>query len=278
MSRIYKRSCVAIVDGVRVEGLRMSLTVKKTLKKEPNTCELKIWNLSKDTRGWIKSKGAPVILSAGYEGAASVIFSGDARTVNHLGERPEWVTVVRCGDGERAYQFAEVAHAFGPGTRIADAIRTTAKALGVGLGNLEQALASGAFRGNLTQFAHGYTTHGKAAAELDKLLRTVGLSWSIQNGRLQILGARSTAAGSAVLLSASTGLVGSPEFVIPEKKGSAPVLTFKAMLQPQIQCGGVVAIRSEAFPDGAQFRVETLTHKGDTHGTDWYTEGEGIPI
>jgi hypothetical protein len=114
-----------------------------------------------------KAKAA-VILTAGYPGNAAVIFQGDARTIDHVRDGAEWITHIQCGDGERAYQFARFAESFAPGTAIADVIRACARALAINTGNLDEVLAAGGFRGNLTQFAHGYTAHGKASAELDK--------------------------------------------------------------------------------------------------------------
>lgn len=275
MAQLFRRTCVAVVDTLRVEGLRMSFRVQKTTKREPNTLELKIYNLSEQTRARLQGVGVPVILSAGYLGNAAVIFQGDSRTIDHLREGVEWITRIRCGDGERAYQWSHFSESFAPGTSVADVIRGAAKALGLNLGNLEDELGRGAFRGGLTQFAHGYTAHGKAGLELDKLLRTVGLSWSVQDGALQILRGSDPAPGRAVLLTPDTGLVGSPEHNAPDKKGKPPLIKFKSLLQPQIRCGGTVEIRSAAVK--GQFRVESLDHSGDTASAEWYTGGEVQP-
>lgn len=287
MGELFRRSCVAIVDTVRVagacvvdsagrvlvqEGLRIAFTVNKTTKREPNTCELKIYNLSETTRGKLQGKGAPVTLSAGYGSNAAVIFQGDSRTIDHLREGNTWVTRVRCGDGERVFQWARVSDSFAPGTSVVTVIKAVANALGINLGNLEAELNKGAFRGDLQTFAHGYTAHGKAALELDKLLRSVGLSWSIQDGALQVLRGPNPAPGSAVLLTPATGLIGSPEHEAPDRKGRAPLLRFKSLLQPQIKCGGTVELRASGIK--GQFRVEAVQFTGDSAGTEWYSIGQ----
>jgi hypothetical protein len=46
MAQLFKRVCSVIVDGLKVEGLRVQFSVKKTLTKNPNTLDLKITNLS----------------------------------------------------------------------------------------------------------------------------------------------------------------------------------------------------------------------------------------
>lgn len=45
----------------------------------------------------------------------------------------------------------------------------------------------------------------------------------------------------------------------------------KSLLQPTIEPGGYVQVKSKSI-NGEFFRVETLTHIGDTHAQDWHTE------
>ena len=275
MALLFNRRCVVIVDTVRVEGLRVSFKVVKTTKQEPNTCEVKIYNLSAATRGQLSKKAVPVVLSAGYASNAAVIFQGDSRTVDHLREGTEWITRVRCGDGERAYQWSRFSESFAPGTSVVTIIRAAAKALGVNTGNLEAELAKGSFRDSIQQFAHGYSAHGNAAREFDRLMRTTGFSWSIQNGSLQLLRDTTTATGQAILLTSDTGLIGSPEHNAPDKTGNPPLIKFKSLLQPRIRCGGIVQLQSVAVK--GQFRCESIEHNGDTHGQEWYSSGEVRP-
>lgn len=270
MARLFGRVCSVIVDGVKVDGLRCVFRVSKSLTKDPNTLDLKIYNLSERTRAGMKSKGAPVIVSAGYAENAGVIFSGDTRTIDHGRDGADWVTHVQCGDGERAYQFARFTESFAPGTAVTDVIMAAAKKTGLNLGNLVATMNTGD-RG-LSHFKHGYAAHGRACAELDKLLASVGLTWSIQDGAIQVLKGGAPAQGFATLLSPETGMIGSPDHGTPDKKGKPSVLKVKTLLQPQIRCGGRVEVRSSGVK--GQFRVEKVEHTGDTDGGDWYTSIE----
>jgi hypothetical protein len=271
-----KRLCVVVVDSVRVEGLRIQFQVHKGTGKEPNTCEVRIYNLAEKTRSGMQKKYAPVILTAGYEGNAAVIFNGDARTVDHVKQGSEWVTIAKCGDGERAYTFQRISRSFGPGTRIVDVALACADALGLNPGNLREELDKGSFRGGLTEFTNGRVVHGKASAELDKVLRGIGLSWSVQNGEIQVLRGDAPAPGRAVLLSPASGLIGSPEHGSPEKKGKPSPIKARSLLQPQIICGGRVEIQSRSM--NGQFAVKKVTHAGDSRGLDWYTDLEALPL
>jgi hypothetical protein len=277
VSQLYQRACVAIVDDTRIEGVRAVFKVVKTHKKEPNTLDLKLTNLAEKTRGLMKTKGAQVILTAGYVGQASVIFEGQARTIDHVRTGSDWVTHIQCGDGERAFQLSRFTQSFKPGTPVVDVVRAGARALGVGLGNLEEALARGGFRGNLSQFASGYSAKGRASSELDRLFRTLGLGWSIQDGNLVILKDGETLQDRAILLSPDTGLIGSPDHGAPNKKGGPSELKAKCLLQPQLKLGGRVELRTESI-QGAQYRVDKLEHEGDSAGGNWYSSLELLPV
>lgn len=276
MAQLFRRVCSVTVDTLKVDGLRICFSIKKTLTKEPNTLDLKIYNLSKSTRSAMKKAGAKITVTAGYQNEFGMIFAGDARTVDHTHDQAEWVTHIQCGDGELAYRFARCSGSFASGTSIKDVIRHAVKSLGVNSGNLEDALQSAKFRANLSQFIHGYTAHGKASGELDKLLRSAGLTWSIQNGALQVLQGTAPAKGAAILLSPSTGLIGSPDHGTPEKIGLPPVLKVKSLLRPAARCGGVIEIHSEDV--NGQFRVNQLEHTGDSANGDWFTNFEATSI
>jgi hypothetical protein len=273
---LFDRRATVVVDGVRVEGLRIAFRVSKSLGKEPNTMDLTVTNLSASTRASIARTLAPVVLSAGYADSEAVIFRGDARTVIHTHEGVDWNTRVQCGDGERAYAFARMSESFAPGTSIVDVVRKCAAALGLNVGNLPDMLARGSFRGDLTQYAHGYTSHGRASAELDKVLRSAGFEWSIQDGALQVLKGTAPVQGDAVLLSPDSGMIGSPDHGTPAVKGGKPPIKVRSLLQPTIRCGGVVEVRSAGVQ--GQYRVAKVEHTGDTHGAEWYTTIEATQV
>lgn len=274
MTELFRRRCVVVLDGREIDGLRVSFKVKKTSGKEPNTAEVNIANLSATSRAAMAKKHAKLILQAGFEESIATIFSGDARTVDHVRDGASWVTKALAGDGERAYQYSRCSESFGPGTRASDVILYLSRALGINPGNaLEKANALP--KGSVAAFANGISVHGKAATELDRVLRAVGFEWSIQDGALQILEEGETNRRQIVLLSPSSGLLGSPVHGTPDKKGKPAMLKVKALLQPTLRPGDRVRIEAEAT--NGQFRIVSLSHSGDTAGGDWFTELECLP-
>lgn len=279
MAELFRRVCTVLVaqpertgdQGVRLEGMRFQFQVVRTLAKEPNTCDLKVTNLAPSTRSLLQGRGCRVVISAGYEDDAAVLFTGDARTVDHRREGTDWVSHFACGDGERAYRLARASRSFAAGTPLATVVREAANALGVGSGNLERALAPLAGR----TLAHGYAMHGQASGQLDVLLRSLGLAWSVQDGALQVLSARESLPGTAVLLEPESGLVGTPEAGSPDAKGAPPVAKVKSLLQPRIRPGSRVDLRSAGLR--GLFRAQRVEHAGDTAGGDWYSSLDLVP-
>lgn len=277
---LYKRKATVVVDSLRVDDLRVQFKAELTNTPEPNTLDLSITNLSKDTRSQMQKKGARVIVLAGYDaasGGAGVqqVFAGDARTIDHVRRGPDWITRVQCGDGERAYQFGRVNLSLGPGASLADVVKGLASQMGVGVGNALEKLKGGNLRGALDAFASGYAASGKGAAELDNILRSAGFEWSIQNGALQLLRSTESLPGTVVSLSADTGLVGSPEHGTPDKKGDVSVLKVRCLLRPELRPGRRVQV--DALETKGLYRVEKATHFGDTAGNEWYSDLELKP-
>lgn len=291
MTVLAHRRCRVTVDKHRVEGLRVAFKVKKTTGMQPNTMECSITNLSGATRAAMVEKGATVILEAGYQSNFAMLFIGNARTIDHVREHADWVTKIECGDGEAAIANARVSESFGAGTGAGDIVSKLGSALGLNPGNIGDKRAAL----NAKQYAGGLTVMGKAATELDRVVKGAGMTWSVQDGAIFLLKPRETLKGQAVVLSPATGLIGSPEHgsamggggmqdVASADEGDAEldptkkpkVLKVKSLLQPIIKPGIAIQVKSEGT--NGFFRAESVVHTGDTGGGDWYTEVELEPI
>lgn len=281
MARLFGRRCKVLVGSVSlgnaiiVSGLRTAFKVERSLSKEPNTLDLSITNLSLQHRSMLQTKGIVVTVQAGYDYEVGNLFTGDARTVEHVREGANWVTRIKCGDGETAYANTHVSETFGAGSSVVDVVTSIANKMGLGLGNLTEKLSTAT--APITSFTNGYTAHGKAARELERLLEPLGYSYSIQDGSLLILGDRDVARGTAVaLLNKNTGLIGSPQHGTPEKKGGPATAKVRCLLRPVLKPGSFVQIEAESMR--GPFKIRKLTHLGDTAAGDWYTDLEVAPL
>lgn len=251
-------------DNAQTPTQRMSFNITKTLDKEPNNCEIVVTNLSPTTRQSLQQKGTKVRLEAGYKSIGmQTLFQGDARTADPVRNGPDWDTTIRLGDGERAWRYARVSQSWSPGTPVSNVLKTLAQAMGIGNGNVNaKAAAIGAV------LDQGWMAVGSAARAFDKLIVSLGKTWSIQDGDLQILDPYETLSTPIPDITPTTGLIGSPEMGSPSTKGKPAYLQFKCLLTV-VKPGGKVKLTSERY--NGYIRVHKIVYTGDTHGGDWYS-------
>ena len=261
-------------EVTEIKDLRVQFSVKKSSAKEPNTAEVTITNLSPARRSALQTKGVKFVLECGYvDTGVKQIFQGDVRHVSHVREGADWRTVLKSGDGERAYSFARVSESFAPKASKSDVIKRLVNKLGLGLGNSTRAAA--AIPGS---FEQGLVVTGPVSRELDKVLAGTGYTWSIQDEQIIILSDTEISGQDVPLLTPSSGLIGSPEFGAPLVKGGKPQLTFRCLLNANIKPGCKVQVECERFPLGVSVKCAKVEHSGDTSGQDWYTSVEGATI
>lgn len=276
--RLFDRRWTVTVDTIEITGLDVAFKVEKTLKPQPNTCELSIWNLTREhqaqleqlgqvSNGKSKTKqattGIPCKIEAGYKGEQSLIWLGDLRTVDTVYDDPSWVTHLTSGDGEKAWQNAKLHVSYGPKTPLETALRAMVRALGVGEGNLGKVVAKLKQAGSAI-YPTGTVISGPVSRELQAFAQSADLEVSIQDGAIQFIDRGKALGGTALLLNSDTGLIGSPTV---DNEG---VLTAQMLMIPGVRCGGLVTI--DAARIKGTYRIEKAVWSGDTSSTDWGIE------
>lgn len=265
---LFRRKVRVVVDTIDVTGLDVQFSIKKSLKPDPNTCDLKVYNLNASHRSALEEmKTAAVMIEAGYEKGTSVLFVGTLRTAISVFEGASYVTALSSGDGEKAVRSARVNVSLKKGAKTADVIKAVAGALGVGEGNLNDAVSKLSNTGVGDLFSEGAVLSGSAAREMTNICRSAGLTWSIQDGKLQILALKTALEGEAIKLTPKTGLIDSPTV---DNNG---IVTVRMLLMPDVFPGRAMVLESARIK--GQYRLEECTYTGDTRGTDWYIEAKG---
>jgi len=260
-------------NAVVITELRMVGRIEKHLHAEPNTCTIDIYNLADATRAAIERKPLHIRFEAGYDGEFKRIFTGDLRRGWTTTEGPDRVTHLEIADGDRAYNHARVGRSFRAGVDKRTAVKEIARSMGLKVPtSIEEA------RELADQFASGLTLQGPSQRELTRVLRSAGMSWSVQNGSLQILRNTDVRADQAIVISEDTGMIGSPDYGPPKKPGATAMLTAVVLLKPELTPGGRVLVDSRDIKRGL-FRVERLIHVLDTDPRGpWQTEIEAKPL
>lgn len=268
--------------------------------ESPNNCTIRVYNLSDATLQAItKYEYSRVILQAGYEGApAGVIFDGTIKQfrVGRENATDKYLDLL-AADGDLAYNFSIVNTTLAAGStpkqRVDAVIAEMAK--------------KGVTEGNVMEFTGGVLPRGKvlfgmARALMRQETASQGATWSIENGKVNVLPLQGYKPGEAVVLSSLTGLVGMPEQTNDGVRATC-------LLNPRLTIGGLVRIDNKSvnqllqnnqnLPPGARmpafnqytgiqnlatvasdglYRLFVVEHEGDTRGTAWHSHLTGLAL
>lgn len=268
MTELFNRTYKIQVDDFTTDKLDFDAKIVKTLKKQPNTLELNIYNLNPDHRARLaKKKNVVVQLEAGYIDRYGTLFLGDVEDVYSVYEKPNWVTVLSSGDGEKSNRFDRINRSFAPGTSVATVIKKMAQALNIDPGNVVRMASRARLLEAGDTFVGGHVASGNGVDELDKVIRGAGFEWSVQDNKLQLLLVNQSLESEAVLLTPQTGLVDSPSV------SADGIVNFKSLLNSDIVPGRQVALKTRTID--SFFRAEVVEYSLSTAGQEWYAICEG---
>ena len=153
---------------------------------------------------------------------------------------------------------------------VGDVLRVAADAMGLKPGNLKRAIRRGSVRGNLSEFTNGIVLSGKADRVLDRVAKSMGYFYFIQNGQLMLLAPGDFNGSTATVISKETGMVGSPE------PGDDGFVNVRSLVQPDLLPAyriNLIAKQANGF-----YRIERADYSLDTWGDDWFADLECSPL
>lgn len=269
-------------SGISVDTLRIKFSVKKTIRHEPNTAVISIYNLSPNNVAAVKKEYDDIILNAGYEDPL-IVFRGNIKHVYHYKDGLDWVTEIHAADGDTDHRLAVINETLAAGTTNHHAIEKC-------VGTFKGGTTLGHVSLPVKTRTRGKVLSGSTRDTLHEVARDGGANWSIQDGELVIVGAQGTLPGEAIVVNSETGLLKTPEI---DDKG----ISVTCQLNPRIKVNGALHLDNNRLrqkakddsqpqsgkkpaaskdpvrldPDGV-YKVITLEHKGDTHGSEWESD------
>lgn len=285
----FKRAIRIDIADKSVKDLRVNFNITKNLKKDPNTCDITIYNLGPDTRSFLEQlkpklntdAGIPVRIYAGYEGEAeglAQLWFGDLRTALSIQTRPEWITVLTSGDGEKASQIAKISQSFGANTPIDLIIKALIKSLRTSLGaenvpndiQTQNLINSIKLQGGGKILSSGLVLSGNTANILNDYCKSCGLEYSIQDGQLQILNKGAAINDTALQViggSDGDGIIGIPEV---DELGN---VKFRHIIKSGFHCGRLINLITERVK--GFYKITKLNYSGDTYEANtWFVDVE----
>lgn len=285
-------------DAIEIRDLRFAFSIEKGAGENPNKCTCRVFNLNPASRALVETVNNVLILKAGYKQDVGelTIFTGTVTRAITKRENADFVTELEMSDGGLEYRDTKTSFSFAPGVTGQQVLTNIAATFGLPIRPLPAEIAQ-------KQYSEGFAFVGRSREAMAKACDYLGLEWSIQNRELQILKKGKAVAQQAFVLSPETGLIGSPESehkTLSEKAAAKKGITekqkgvrvtfgtddasgdkgkklevqgwkVKTLLQPAMQPGGYVRLDTKSIKEEF-FRIEAVTHSGDTHGPDWQSE------
>lgn len=280
----FGRSSTITVASVQIQnigqktGLHAWFQARRSIKpNEPNTCDLRLWNLAPASRKAIESaaapiggpatgpgaqpKAVPVKIEAGYVGAGgtSTIFLGEMRSAQTIRDHgTDDITELTTGDGDQAVILARSTAAFGKGANALTVAQQLLADMKLGQGNLGTVAA---ILQAQPLYGGGVVLKGSSWEHLQDLCTSCGLEVSCQGGVAQFTSLGQPLPGQAYRLSSDTGLLGSPSV---DTKG---VLSCETQMLPGLRPGASIVMDAK-YVKGT-YRIISIETTGDTWGDDW---------
>ncbi len=262
--------------------------------ESPSNCMVRVFNLSKTTvESIIKAGFSQVTVQGGYDGTFGIVFQGTIKQfrVGALSNVDTYLDIL-AADGDIAYNFGVVSATIGAGMPKRAAVEAVIKDWS------KYGVSTGADLGRWGGVINirGKVLWGLGRAHVRDATESIGATWSIQNGKVNIIPLEGYLPGEAVKLTSATGLIGIPE---QTQEG----IKLRCLMNPKIIIGGriqldnklvnqTIAQSANSFAGSGSlpfdkfgpiqyfanvtndgfYRVYVAEHVGDTRGQDWYTD------
>lgn len=296
----YLRQLSAVVasssgNAIDFADFRCVFTIRRGDRQTPNSADLRIFNLSTQTRNTIAASEYTMLgISAGYPGNFGLIFQGTIKQFRkgRIDGKDNYVDIT-AADGDEAYNFAPIFQSVPAGSppgSVADVLLKAFQGHG-----FQQQITAG-YRPNFPAngCVRGQVFYGLAREAARNFAKDQGCKWSIQDGRLTFIPLTSyiPTAGQVPVVSPTSGLLGVPE-------QTPQGLRMRVLLNPSMKVGQCIrlqnttvnqlrfglniyqtknnlnaaALLNTANPSGLYY-VMAADHHGDSrgHGNDWFTE------
>lgn len=294
-----------LVQGESVLDLsqfHFQFETKQEDQESPSNCAIRVFNLKPETERRVQEEYARVVLQAGYEnGPFGVVFDGTIKQFRVGKSTPtETYLDILAADGDLAYNWTLVNQSLKAGSTNGDRIAAIVQEMqkhGVSMGRTSSGveLTGGILPRGKVLFGYGKTL-------MRSQVQSQYATWSIQNGKVNIVKLDEYLPGEAVIIGSATGMIGRAE---QTEEG----MRVRCLLNPKITVGGAIKLdelsvnqtraqKDAALPGGAQipydkragvslfanvaadglYRVYVAEHTGDTRGLSWYTDIVGLTV
>lgn len=271
--------------GLDITELHVEFKVDKSDKAEDkNKATITIVNLSSKSIDRIERDQA-VIFEAGYgdERERRTIFIGQVESVSSILAGQVVRTTIKCIDGYIPLREGYTAQAFPAKTSVRTMLQTL---ITQDLGFAAPQLFNGTLgdsKGLNKEYQSGSAKIGQTSDIISALCKDNFLTWLIREGNVLVYPVDGSTDIEVPLISAASGMIGSPQRAADNGNKSAGSLDLKVvykvktLLDGTYNIGDLVRVES-VFTNGI-FRISKVSHQGSFEGPEWVsnlTLAEGV--
>ena len=306
--RKVKLSIISSKAVIDLSNLKIKFSIQNADVEVPDNIVIRVYNLSQTTinqientdKGNLQTLGEfnRVILEAGYEGSGAnygIIFDGSIKQMRIGRENNinSYIDIL-ASDGDLGYSQTFINENIKAGETQIQAIQRISNEMNVknGTGPSDILTQLTGWSPAYTPVIRGQVLFGMGRARMRMYSRSLGCSWSIQEGKVVITPLTQYVPGEIVKINSATGMIGIPE----QTDGGIRVRT---LLNSKIKIGQLVelnnadinqtvnavsnptnilynsrSVRQNLAPlsKSGTYRAFVVEHVGDTRGDEWYTD------
>lgn len=242
--------------------IHINFDIQKADTNSSNSAKVNLWNLSPTTLSLLEKNDCRLTLRAGYGTRMPLLFEGTVSYASTTLDNSDHKTEIELVDSLKYTRDSYVSLSYAEPVNWRKIFDDTADKMGVAV--------SYSYNASFVDISSGFSFVGKGTDVLTKGCNTCGLSWTIQNGILQVKKPNDTMTREVFVLSAETGLVGIPARVSLEKSNTtAKKLGYDVsfLLNGAIGVNDYVKLESKSVT--GFFKVYSINHEGDNVSGDW---------
>lgn len=259
--------------GIDIDSLKYTFKVEKTMTQEPNIAEITIYNLSDEISNREITKGAGVLLEAGYEnGDYGLIFSGNIVQIAKGKENgTDNYLKILAQDNINFLNKNSINQTIKSGANHSDIINSI-------VNNSKEKTQTGIVAQELNQkkLSRGKVMFGDPKNIIREVAKSSNLQFYSDDGFINIVKTTNLSPNEALELNPSTGLIGYPTL---NEDGISCV----CLLNPRLALNSLIKIENKYinnengnYAQNGVYKIIKLEFTGDTRGNDWYCNIEAI--
>ncbi len=279
---MFNRVAKILIPDTEFEiiDLRINFKIEKSLVGYPNLGNIKIYNLSENSRNQIEEENLKIQLFAGYvDGEAPLLFDGDIINVVHQKSGVDWITEIFAADGINILSTATINKTLKAGVdteqiynELVSQMEGISKGVTEGLKNCLSGKRS---------LLRDLQLTGNVKDWLDKIAKDCGFEYSVNDGVIETVPTGLPVSDvPTIVINQGTGMIGSPErteiginvkhFLLPELKLGRTIRV--ESISEKINVGNLFFRKIPPVRNEGIYRIDKLIHSGDTRDNLWESQ------